>query len=166
MKTAFVTTLALAAALGWCAAIRARPEAAAAAAEVPARKLEAARGRYRQLCARCHDGDFSGSEWRQAGRRIPDFTSDPWHADHTDAQLVASVLEGKGTHMPAFGHALTDEQAREMVALIRKVNPARPAASKAVPSDFEIRYATLCDQLEALRKEYRELDKKPSKGEH
>jgi hypothetical protein len=117
------------------------------------------------MCARCHDSDFSGSEWRQAGRRIPDFTSGPWHRDRTDAQLVASVLEGKGTHMPAFGHALTDEQAREMVALIRKVNPARPAAPGGGTSDFEIRYATLCEQLDALRKEYRELDKKPSKGE-
>jgi mono/diheme cytochrome c family protein len=165
MKTAFVTALALAAALGCCAAIGARPEVSAAAAAAPARKLEAARGRYRQLCARCHDGDFSGTEWRQAGRRIPDFTSGPWHEAHTDAQLVASILEGKGSRMPAFGHALTDDQARELVALIRQVNPARPAAQEPVPTDFAIRYATLRDQLEALRKEYHELDKKSTKPE-
>lgn len=170
MRTSLVAGLALTVALGCCAATRARPEAppqtATAVGDASARKLEAARGRYRQLCARCHDGDFSGSEWRQAGRRIPDFTSGAWHRDRTDAQLVASVLEGKGTHMPAFGHALTNEQASEMVALIRKVNPARTPASKAVPSDFEIRYATLCDQLDALRKEYRELNKKSSMEEH
>jgi cytochrome c553 len=169
MKTAFVTALALAAALGCCAATRARPEAPAAATSAALdRRLEAARGRYRQLCARCHDGDFSGAEWRKAGHRIPDFTSGPWHEAHTDAQLVASILEGKGSRMPAFAHALTDEQARELVVLIRKVNPARPArpaAPDTVPSDFAIRYATLRDQLEALRKEYRELDKAPPKPE-
>jgi mono/diheme cytochrome c family protein len=164
MKTAFVTAVALAAALGCCAAIRARPEAAAAA-EAPARKLEAARGRYRQLCARCHDGDFSGREWRQAGRRIPDFTSGPWHESHTDAQLVASILEGKGARMPAFAHALTDEQAREMVALIRQVSPGRTPAPEAAPTDFAIRYATLRDQLEALRKEYKEVGKASPKPE-
>jgi hypothetical protein len=125
--------------------------AVAVASDAPGPAAGGGAGRYRQLCARCQDGNVSGSEWRQAGRRIPDFTSGPWHRDRTDAQLVASVLEGKRSHMAAFGHTLTDEQAREMVALIRKVNPARPAAPEAVPSEFEIRFATLREQLDALR---------------
>jgi mono/diheme cytochrome c family protein len=133
--------------------------------------MESANRQYRQLCARCHGDDFAGSEWRERGRRIPDFTSGPWHEGRSDVQLLVSILEGKGTSMPAFSGRLNEEQSRELVLLIRKANPAktnptRPAASAAAPDDFAKRYAALCEEFEALRKQYQELERMSHKPEN
>jgi mono/diheme cytochrome c family protein len=138
----------------------ARSAARAAAPDGPSPALKSARRHYRQYCARCHGGDYTGrGAWR--GRGIPDFTSGPWHEGRTDVELVVSILEGKGTQMPAFTGQLNEEQARDLVLLIRRAKPARPTTPEAGPTDFTRRYASLYAELEELRKQYRELARTP-----
>jgi mono/diheme cytochrome c family protein len=124
---------------------------------------------FRQHCARCHGDDFTGAAWRDDGRRIPDFTSGAWQASRSDGQLLASIREGKGLRMPAFAGQLNDEQVRDLLLVIRRAGPARPAAAMisapAHDAAFTRRYAALCAELEALRKEYRELQDEAEKEE-
>jgi hypothetical protein len=54
---------------------------------------------------------------------IPDFTDPAWQARRADAQLVASILEGKGDAMPPAGDDVTDAVARGLVAYIRAFAP-------------------------------------------
>jgi cytochrome c oxidase cbb3-type subunit 3 len=67
-------------------------------------------------CAGCHGADGSGNI---AG--APDFKSAEWHASRTDADLAASIKNGKGRLMPAWGAKLTDAQIGELVAHVRSL---------------------------------------------
>jgi mono/diheme cytochrome c family protein len=118
-------------------------------------RWEAASRQFAHLCARCHGSDYRGSPWHQNGRPIPDFTSGAWHERHTDAQLLVSILEGKGTAMPAFTGRVSREQARDLVLLIRRANPTRRTTPQAGATDFHERYTALCEELNDLRKQFR-----------
>jgi hypothetical protein len=85
---------------------------------------------------------------------IPDFTAPGWHQRRTDSQLIVSVLEGKGTDMPPFRDKVAREQARDLVAFVRRFAPgttAQPAA--AAPDDFETRFRQLLEEFEGLRRQ-------------
>jgi mono/diheme cytochrome c family protein len=119
---------------------------------------------YRQYCQRCHDQDGSGRPGRSHAAEIPDFRSEAWHHKKSDAVLTASILEGKGTAMPAFGDRLKHDQVQELVAFVRALDPPaehpEPSAapmSKKAPTDFEKRFDELKRQMEELRKQYDEL---------
>src|SRR6516225_5795352 len=56
---------------------------------------------YRQYCLRCHGSSGSGSETKASMAAIPDFTSRAWQEGLREADLVVSILDGKGTLMPA-----------------------------------------------------------------
>ncbi len=80
---------------------------------------KAAKDLYKQTCARCHGADGSGKETRGDTKEIPDFTSDKWQEQRSNAQLLVSIREGKGTRMPAFASKLTDNQARDLLTFVR-----------------------------------------------
>jgi mono/diheme cytochrome c family protein len=121
---------------------------------------------FRQRCARCHEADGTGGSQRGNSSGIPDFSSHRWQAARSDAGLVASILEGKGTRMPAFRGKLSEPEARSLVARIRMFDPmptSRPTAgtsgrtSADPPDDFEERFRRLDEELQALKKQLREL---------
>jgi mono/diheme cytochrome c family protein len=95
---------------------------------------------FQQYCFVCHGQDGKGTAMRPVLPPIPDFTSPAFHKEHTDAQLQASILDGKGTLMPANRGRVTEEQARDLVYFVRAFGPAglapRPARSETV-SDFD-----------------------------
>jgi mono/diheme cytochrome c family protein len=100
---------------------RAAPrQAARSAAGDPAKSGGGAVSRlYRQHCQKCHGADGTGSPARARLPRIPDFTDARWQRRRTDAQLVASVLDGRGSRMPAFSEKINEDRARELVAEVR-----------------------------------------------
>jgi mono/diheme cytochrome c family protein/uncharacterized membrane protein len=100
------------------------PSAVPAAAD-----LVAARKLFAQHCKKCHGADGTGSAARDRLERIPNFTDATWQARRTDAQLVASVLDGKGGKMPAWREKIGKEQARGLVVYVRTF----AAATKALP---------------------------------
>jgi mono/diheme cytochrome c family protein len=121
---------------------------------------------YRQYCQRCHDQDGSGRPGRSHADEIPDFRSAAWHGKKSDAVLTVSILEGKGTAMPAFGERLNHDQVQELVAFIRALDPpfehaqqSTAPASKKAPGDFDKRFSELKTQMEELRKQYHELSR-------
>ncbi len=112
---------------------------------------------FRRYCAKCHGADGKGSPMRDTLPRIPDFSSPGWHLTRSDARLVASVLEGKGTEMPAFRGKLASGQARALVAVIRGFSPSTSSPAQAATSDFEDRFRALSSEFERLRQQSREL---------
>src|SRR5690348_1697443 len=52
---------------------------------------------FRRHCAKCHEADGRGSALRRRVPQAPDFTSPRWQDRHSDDQLVATILEGKGS---------------------------------------------------------------------
>jgi mono/diheme cytochrome c family protein len=124
-------------------------------------RAEAARRLFGRHCVKCHGEDFTGRTFRGSDRHIPDFTDRAWQRSRTDAQLLVSIRDGKGEQMPPFDDQLKDAQRRDLVALIRDANPDHPAPAEA--ADFERRYRELREQLEALRRQYRELAPAPAK---
>jgi mono/diheme cytochrome c family protein len=124
-------------------------------------RLRVATGLFRQYCLTCHGPDGRGADMRPGMPTIPDFTAHRWQEGVTDPQLVASILDGKGTFMPAFRDRVSAERARDLAAYIRALGPARPRAKEegAAPSDFEKRFRELEAQWQELQSQLEELSK-------
>jgi mono/diheme cytochrome c family protein len=127
------------------------PAAAAAAPE--ADRL------FRRYCATCHGQDFKGTDLRAVNPEIPDFTSAAWHANHSDARLLVSILSGRGAGMPAFADKLSQEQARSLVARLRQAAPIGAKPPSPAMDDFHRRFEELTRELDALRDEFYEADR-------
>jgi len=112
---------------------------------------------FQQFCVRCHGSDGSGTEMRASLSTIPNFTDPAWHARRRDPQLVASILTGKGTAMPAFGGRINEQDARDLAAYVRGVNPTRTQPPTAAPTDFESRFRQLEKEYGDLERQMRKL---------
>jgi mono/diheme cytochrome c family protein len=88
---------------------------------------------------------------------IPDFTSRAWQAGVSTPQVISSILDGKGTLMPAFRGRVNEDQVNDLAAYIRAFGPAPSAASEAPASDFERRFRELQDQWNELQKQLESL---------
>src|SRR5438445_592196 len=71
------------------------------AAQAPA-VAPAGRELFREHCVKCHGADGTGSPARDRLPEIPNFTDPAWQARRSEAQLLASILDGKGKEMPPF----------------------------------------------------------------
>jgi mono/diheme cytochrome c family protein len=109
---------------------------------------------FQRSCAMCHGADGRGSGVRATMPAIPDFTARAWQERRTDPQLIVSILEGKGTNMPAFRDKVAREQTRNLVAFLRRFAPgATPQPAAAAPGDFEARFRQLMEEFEGLRRQ-------------
>ncbi len=108
-------------------------------------------------CIPCHGMDGRGSAVRPAMPVIPDFTSGDFHKTHQDSQLVMSILEGKGTLMPAWRGKVDPNLARDLVAFVRTFGPAGLAVSGPSTTDFGTRMKQLHQQWEELDRQARAL---------
>jgi mono/diheme cytochrome c family protein len=135
---------------------------APAASQAQRAALKAAQRSYQRFCARCHGDDHTGRDTRADLPTIPDLSKKSWHATRTDAQLLVSILKGKGKHMPAFGDRLTTAQARDLVAYLRKVGGAK-AAAPASARAYAQRFEELVKMLQALQDEFWRLASSPAK---
>ena len=121
---------------------------------------------FRQFCIVCHGVDGKGTLMRPVLPPIPDFTNPAFHKEHTDAALMVSILDGKGTLMPANRGRVTEDQVGDLVAFVRsfggpEFQAAAPAA--AASDDFEARFNTLQQQWDALEKQLQSLSPAPAK---
>jgi hypothetical protein len=98
---------------------------------------------------------------------IPDFTSPAFHKEHTDAQLQVSILDGKGTLMPANRGRVTEDQALDLVAYVRAFGPKGLVPAPTIPastSDFEKSFRQLEDQWNELQRLLQQT-REPGKSE-
>ncbi len=86
-------------------------------------KVREAQRLFQRSCVACHGSDGKGMGMRDNLPTIPDFTVLDWQQKRSDPQLVVSILDGKGTGMPAFRDKVASERVRDLVALIRRFAP-------------------------------------------
>jgi mono/diheme cytochrome c family protein len=93
---------------------------------------------------------------------IPNFTDSAWQTEKSDSQLLVSILEGRGTLMPANNGRITRDQARDLVAYVRAFGPrvAVSPGAALTESDFDRAFRQLQRQYDELEKE---LQKSKSK---
>jgi mono/diheme cytochrome c family protein len=130
----------------------------------PAARAQADAGKlYQEHCVKCHGKDGTGAAARGIEPNIPDFTAASWQAKRSDAQLLVSILDGKGNVMPAFrAKKISEEEARRLVAHVRKFAPAKtkPGQQERLPpGSFEERYQQLERDLADLQKQFHQLSK-------
>jgi cytochrome c553 len=117
-------------------------------------------GVYQKSCAKCHGTDGTGKPARAIDPEIPDFSAAAWQKRRTDAQLLVSILDGKGSSMPTFRGKLNDKQARGLVAHVRSfapANPDKPAPKDADAGSFTEQFRRLQEQFDQLREQLRVL---------
>ena len=128
---------------------------------------------FRQHCVKCHGDDFAGAPWREQGKEIPDFTKSSWQKSRSDAQLLHSIRDGKGSHMPSFDDRLSEERARGLVRLIRRQQQSPPGDQKGGIRDpivqpdaaeFDKKFHELKKELKALQKQFDEAANDRSKS--
>jgi mono/diheme cytochrome c family protein len=95
-------------------------------------RTAAAHELFLKRCVKCHEADGTGRKSRDRLAAIPDFTKAAWQARRSDAQLMASILDGKGDDMPSWRGKISQDQARALVAYVRSFVP-----SKGKPSHKE-----------------------------
>jgi mono/diheme cytochrome c family protein len=140
----------------------AAPASVAPSAET-ATRTRVAVGLFRQYCLVCHGTDGRGIDLRGGMPQIPDFANPAWQGGVSNAQLAASILDGKGTRMPAFRGRVNPGQSRDLAAYVRAFGPRRAPAPDASGDDFERRFRDLRDQWNELQRQLRELSA-PSRG--
>jgi mono/diheme cytochrome c family protein len=77
---------------------------------------------YQKHCAKCHLDNGKGLESLQP----PDFTSEKWQKENTNAAIAKGIREGKET-MPGFKDTLS---AAQITALVRHIRAFGPKAAK------------------------------------
>jgi mono/diheme cytochrome c family protein len=130
------------------------------AAAVP----ESGQQQFQKFCARCHGRDGTGSPGRGTLAGIPDFTHVSWQDRRADAQLIASILDGKGKEMPSFSGKVEEDQARSLVRQIRhfasnRRAPGRAKEDRSSPGSFEEEFRRLQQELEELKRESGQVSK-------
>jgi mono/diheme cytochrome c family protein len=124
-----------------------------------AARIRVGAGIFRQYCIVCHGVDGTGSLLRAQMPPIPDFTNSTWQMQHTDPKLAVSILDGKGTLMPANRGRITDAQARDLVSYLRSFGP-RTLQKKGPVSESEFEKA-----FRELEQRWNELEKGVEKNE-
>lgn len=76
---------------------------------------------YRDLCSDCHGSDGRGSDYRDSGIAIPDFSSKVWAQSKSASQLRLAILLGKGEEMPPFENEIPSPEVTQLVLLIRSL---------------------------------------------
>jgi mono/diheme cytochrome c family protein len=123
-------------------------------------QADAGRGIFQRFCKSCHGSDGRGTTLRDQTPSIPDFTSQVWRQRRSPPELTTSILEGKGTVMPAFRGKLNEAQIRNLVTYLRAFAPQAASASVGPETDFKRRFGQLTQQLDDLKKQYQDLSKK------
>ncbi|GIX46937.1 MAG: hypothetical protein KatS3mg131_1148 [Candidatus Tectimicrobiota bacterium] len=100
---------------------------------------QAGKALYQRLCVSCHGADGRGGRLAAALPSPPPNLADAAYlAARTDAQLLAALREGRGA-MPAFGDRLSEAQLQDLVAYVRTLAAAAPAAPAAALSLTRLR---------------------------
>jgi mono/diheme cytochrome c family protein len=126
-----------------------------------ANRLRAAAVLFRQYCLVCHGPEGTGSAMRAALPALPDFTNVSFHRQHSDPQLLISILDGKGTLMPANRGRITETQARDLVAYLRAFAPGAVEAAALPPSEFRTEFERLQQEWEALERAAKKVQAVP-----
>ena len=120
-------------------------------------QVDVGRGIFQRFCASCHGSDGRGTTLRDQTPSIPDFTSQVWQGRRSPPQLSTTILEGKGTVMPAFRGKLNEAQLRDLVTYVRAFAPQLASRSIAPDTDFKRRFGQLTQELDDLKRQYRDL---------
>jgi mono/diheme cytochrome c family protein/uncharacterized membrane protein len=125
---------------------------------------------FEQHCVKCHGKDGTGKAAHRLFPEIPNFTASTWQAQRNDAQLLASILEGKGPDMPAWRGKINAREARDLIARIRafaptKGVPGKEKEKKSAPNGtVEEQFRRLEAKMSDLRKKFRQLSKPSPSG--
>jgi mono/diheme cytochrome c family protein len=118
---------------------------------------------YRKYCQKCHSSDGTGTDGRDTFPEIPDFTSEKWQKARTKAELVSSILDGKGTSMPQFANKVSKGDVKALADYVRSFSHSEFEMMSATQSDFDKQLQELFEQMKELQKQFRELSNTPAK---
>jgi mono/diheme cytochrome c family protein len=144
-------------------AVGPRPMTPTVISDNSAEKIRVGSTIFRQYCIVCHGPDGTGSIMRASMPVIPDFTKATFHESRGDAQIERSILDGKGTLMPANQGRVTVAQAEALVAYVRAFAPigtSIPTGGPVSDSEFDRSFQQLQRQWEELQKQLQKAKEK------
>jgi mono/diheme cytochrome c family protein len=113
---------------------------------------------FQKYCLVCHGRDGTGNENRIMLPPIPNFRDPPWQKSKNDAELLTSILDGKGTLMPSNAERITRDQAKLVLAYVRAFDPGRVVEAAPTTEDpFQKKMRLLQWQFNQLEKQLKQL---------
>jgi cbb3-type cytochrome c oxidase subunit III len=125
-----------------------------------AKRLRTAGVLFREFCIACHGPDGTGvAAMRVTLPLLPDFTKAAFQTQHSDPQILISILDGKGTQMPANRGRVNEAQVRDLVLFVRAFGPAGVGGGTpgAADGEFPLQFQQLQQQWETLERQLRAL---------
>jgi hypothetical protein len=116
---------------------------------------------FGRFCVACHGNDGRSGPIRADVPLAPDFTSSVWHEGHDTARLRISILEGRGTRMPAFHGRISDAEAVELASALRSLSDAPAPTGPGAYDDFDRRFDALMGKFDELKRSYYALPQPP-----
>jgi mono/diheme cytochrome c family protein len=109
---------------------------------------------YGRFCTSCHGEDGRSGPIRSNVPRASDFTSPAWHEGHDAGRLRISILEGRGTRMPAFQGRISEAEAHVLATALRSLTGAPARAGIDPHADFDRRFQSLMSKFVELKRTY------------
>jgi ubiquinol-cytochrome c reductase cytochrome b subunit len=117
---------------------------------------------FRDFCMACHGVDGRAAVIRAAMPEIPDFTDRKWRSSRSDAELLHSILEGKGKFMLPMKGKVGASGAKELVAYVNEFANGRQVVAVEQPPR-KVESATIPPK-ETLPPPLAQKEIKPEKG--
>jgi mono/diheme cytochrome c family protein len=115
---------------------------------------------YSQQCATCHGDNGRAAEAKADFPTIPNFADSRWQRTRSDAQLAASILDGRGDSMPPFSADLSRSQVVSLVDHIRSMSVESVPSTTPRTSEFARKYAALKQEWDTLAQESARLPRR------
>jgi mono/diheme cytochrome c family protein len=92
-------------------------------------EIRAATSLFGAMCASCHGtGGAGDGPGRPPVAQVPNFMDTTFQAGRTDEELAATIRDGRGGFMPAFGDRLSPEGIAALVRHVRRLGTAAAIA--------------------------------------
>lgn len=75
---------------------------------------------YGKHCASCHGKDGRAKTFKSKFIHARDFTAAKWQESISDEHLFNSIINGKGSKMPAWGKKLSETEINALVTYVRR----------------------------------------------
>ena len=96
-----------------------KPASSAMRSDNSAQGTRSAAAIYKSMCASCHGKDGRAKTFKAKFNSARNLTDASWQERVTNERIFNSIMNGRGSKMPAYGKKLSEAEIESLVAHVR-----------------------------------------------